>query len=491
MTPAFARRPASISHSTRSPRALIAALAAAVLSYAPAAMAQPAPPPKPPPDQAAPAPEQAAPEAPPAPTPPAPVEVPVTGKWAATLYGFVQLDYIRDSTQSYNDIAGNGQVAREGGYAAEHPRMQFSGRDSRIGIKVKTPDLGGAKVSGTFETDFFGVAAAPQAGNSENGFFGNPAFRIRHANFEIKSPAVDILVGQSWQLMGWQPLYFPATWEIPGLPGQLFSRSLQLRATKVIKTSGLTIEAAAAAARPPQRNSGAPEGEAGLRISLDSRTGTAMLYGTTKMYLPLSIAFTGDLRRFSLPEFSATPESSESKTTVGGAVDAFIPILVGTKEKPGGSLSLSGELAFGQATADLYTGMANGIAFPSLPAPGEGEPAPVFAAGVDPGMVTYDMDGELRAIELLSGWASLQYWIQDALWVAGTYSHLDVRNSDELDAAAPALARKSLDWFGACVGYDPTEALRFVAGYSFFRDEYVDGEVGKNHRMGLTGFLFF
>ncbi len=135
--------------------------------------------------------------------------------------------------------------------------------------------------------------------------------------------------------------------------------------------------------------------------------------------------------------------------------------------------------------------MANGIAFPSLPAPGEGEPAPVFAAGVDPGMVTYDMDGELRAIELLSGWASLQYWIQDALWVAGTYSHLDVRNSDELDAAAPALARKSLDWFGACVGYDPTEALRFVAGYSFFRDEYVDGEVGKNHRMGLTGFLFF
>jgi hypothetical protein len=30
-----------------------------------------------------------------------------------------------------------------------------------------------------------------------------------------------------------------------------------------------------------------------------------------------------------------------------------------------------------------------------------------------------------------------------------------------------------------------------VGGYSFFRDEYVDGEVGKNHRMGLTGFLFF
>jgi hypothetical protein len=487
MTPAIDRRPASISHFPRA-RALVAACAAAAcLSYATAASAQPAP------EPAETVPEQQTPEAPPAPTPPAPVEVPVTGKWAVTLYGFVQIDYIRDSTQSYNDLAGNAQVAREGGYAAEHPRMQFSGRDSRIGLKVKTPDMGSAKVTGTFETDFFGVAAAPQAGNSEGGFFGNPAFRIRHANIEIKSPAVDVLVGQSWQLMGWQPLYFPATWEIPGLPGQLFSRSLQLRATKTIKTGGLTIEAAAAAARPPQRNSGTPEGQAGLRISLDSRTGSAMLYGTTKLFLPLSIAFTGDVRRFSLPEFSAAPESSESKTTAGGAVNVFIPILVGTKDKPGNSLSLSGELAYGKATADLYTGMANGIAFPSLPPPGEGEPAPAFAPGVDPGMVTYDLDGELRSIDLLSGWASLQYWLPsfEALWVAGTYSHLDVRNSDELDAAAPATARKSLDWFGACIGYDPTAALRFVGGYSFFRDEYVDGEVGKNHRMGLTGFLFF
>jgi hypothetical protein len=115
---------------------------------------------------------------------------------------------------------------------------------------------------------FLGVAAAPKAGNGESGFLGKPAFRIRHANIEIKSPAVDVLVGQSWQLMGWQPLYFPATWEIPGLPGQLFSRSLQLRATRTIKTGGLTIEAAAAAARPPQRNSGTPEGQAGLRSHL-------------------------------------------------------------------------------------------------------------------------------------------------------------------------------------------------------------------------------
>jgi hypothetical protein len=482
---AIARRSAAPSQSSPS-RRLLVAVAAVSLWWLPTsgARAQPAAQPvEAQPEESPPVPQ---------PPPPPPEEHPVTTKWTASLYGFVQLDFIRDSTQSYADLAGNVQIARPGTYAADNSRLQFSPRDSRIGIKVKAPDVGSVKTNATFETDFFGVAAQPQAGNSEGGFFGTPAFRIRHANFEIKTPAVDVLVGQTWQLMGWQPLYFPATWEIPGLPGQLFSRSLQLRVSKKIQTGGVTIETAAAAARPPQRNSGTPEGEAGLRISLDDRTGTAMLYATNKMFLPLSIAVTGDVRRFKLPEFSATPEESRSKTTVGGAVDVFIPILTGTEKKQDNSLSLSGELAYGQATADLYTAMGSGVGFPALPAEGD-EPAPVFAAGADPGMVTYDMDGDLESIDWLSGWVSLQYWIppfNGAVWASATYSHLE-SNADDLDAATPELARDKLDWFGLGVGYDPSPALRFVGGYSYFRDEYLDGTAAKNHRMGLTGFLFF
>jgi hypothetical protein len=41
------------------------------------------------------------------------------------------------------------------------------------------------------------------------------------------------------------------------------------------------------------------------------------------------------------------------------------------------------------------------------------------------------------------------------------------------------------------VGYDPTSALRFVRATSYYRDEYLDGTVGVNHRVGLTGFLCF
>jgi hypothetical protein len=77
------------------------------------------------------------------------------------------------------------------------------------------------------------------------------------------------------------------------------------------------------------------------------------------------------------------------------------------------------------------------------------------------------------------------------VWMAATCSHLESINSDELDAAPSALARKSQDGAGGMAGYDPASALRFTAGYSYYRDEYRDGSAGTNHRVGITGFLFF
>jgi hypothetical protein len=47
------------------------------------------------------------------------------------------------------------------------------------------------------------------AGSAEAAFFGNPTFRIRHYLPRLDTPYVDILIGQWWQLYGWQPIYFP------------------------------------------------------------------------------------------------------------------------------------------------------------------------------------------------------------------------------------------------------------------------------------------
>ena len=48
----------------------------------------------------------------------------VVGKWATTIYGFVEADSIFDTTQSLNDLAGSAQIARGGTYAGSNNRMQ-------------------------------------------------------------------------------------------------------------------------------------------------------------------------------------------------------------------------------------------------------------------------------------------------------------------------------------------------------------------------------
>src|SRR5277367_6421455 len=54
----------------------------------------------------------------------------VVSKLAATIYGFVEADAIWDSTQSFNDVAGNAAIAPSSTYAGTHARVQFGVRNS-------------------------------------------------------------------------------------------------------------------------------------------------------------------------------------------------------------------------------------------------------------------------------------------------------------------------------------------------------------------------
>src|SRR5215471_9068673 len=87
----------------------------------PAEAAPPAPLPPPPPPAPAPAPVVVAP--PPPPPPAAPPPAPVTSKFSATLYGFVEADSIFDSTESFTDLPGHGAIARPTTYAGSHGRI--------------------------------------------------------------------------------------------------------------------------------------------------------------------------------------------------------------------------------------------------------------------------------------------------------------------------------------------------------------------------------
>jgi hypothetical protein len=65
---------------------------------------------------------------------------PVTSKWATTFYGFAEFDAINDSTQSFNDTAGNSVIAKRTTLAGKNDRTTFGMRNSRFGFKITSPE---------------------------------------------------------------------------------------------------------------------------------------------------------------------------------------------------------------------------------------------------------------------------------------------------------------------------------------------------------------
>jgi hypothetical protein len=53
------------------------------------------------------------------------------------------------------------------------------------------------------------VGQALPARSSEAVYFASPIFRIRHAYVKIKSPYVDLLLGHTFDVFGWQNYFDP------------------------------------------------------------------------------------------------------------------------------------------------------------------------------------------------------------------------------------------------------------------------------------------
>ena len=81
----------------------------------------------------------------------------MSARWRSNLYGFVELNAMHDSTQSYGPSSNNAMLARPGTYAAFHGRTQFTANNSLFGFMLKAPDWGRLRTFGHVEVDFFGV----------------------------------------------------------------------------------------------------------------------------------------------------------------------------------------------------------------------------------------------------------------------------------------------------------------------------------------------
>jgi hypothetical protein len=455
----------------------------------------------------------------PTPPPPPPPPSPVTTKFGATFYGFAELDAIWDSTQSFNDNAGNGAIQHTPAqtmammtagtfptplYAAQNGRTQFGARNSRLGFKLKGPETETIKTSGVVEGDFLGnqpqgspLPAAPAGTSgvstvSESSYFTSPAFRMRHYYLKLETPVVDLLAGQYWQLFGWQSLFHPSTVEIQGVPGQIYSRTPQIRVSKTIKSDAVNVEIAGAAGRPAQRDSEVPDGTLGIRLALNGFKAMHTAGAAGSAVDAASIGFTTIGRYFKIPNFATAPTNAITINGYGYSVDALIPIVPASDVMhPDNALTFTGSFVYGQAIADLYSGLSGGASFAALPTSTAAMPQ-TYPQDVDNGLVAFTNDGVLHAIRWESYILGLQYYLPtpNRTFIAVNYSHMHSSDIAALGATSTKLFDKS-DWFDVNLFADANAAVRFGLEYAYFHQNFLDGSVGKNSRIQFSAFYIF
>lgn len=412
------------------------------------------------------------------------------GKFDVSLYGFVELDGIYDSTQSYNELSGNGLLARPGTFAAEHGRTLATVRNSRLGVKVQTPEWHRMSLHGALEFDLLGNQP-PTA--TEIQTFVNDTFRVRHAFVELKTSWVNVLIGQAWQLFGWQSFFHPAAVGIQGMPGQVYSRAPQLRLSHCFHAGGMQVEAALAAARSPQRDSAFPDGQAGIRLSFDRWKGMHSTGATSTAVDSAAIGVSGALRRFSLAVPTAVPPATaDTNSTMGWgmSVDAVLPI-VPVKERRAGALTVNGSFVRGTGIADFYTGLTGGVGFPASPPLGKGY-TPGFT-DIDPGIALYTTDLRLAMVDWQSFLIGLQLYLppRGKLWVASNFSQMDSANITDFTAATASGVFVRSRWADVNLFADVLPGLRIGAEYSWFWQLYNDDVEAENHRFQLSAFYIF
>jgi len=147
----------------------------------------------------------------------------VANVWAnldVQLYGYIKLDAAFDGART---SVGNFArwVETEHFNGSDH-QFNMTAKQTRLGMKIKGPDVGTAKTTGQVEIDFYG-----------NGSENKPEPFIRHAFMKIDWPErrFSIIAGQTWDVIS--PLNAPTlNYSVLWWVGNIGYRRPQIRATQ-------------------------------------------------------------------------------------------------------------------------------------------------------------------------------------------------------------------------------------------------------------------
>ncbi len=419
-------------------------------------------------------------------------------KWAFTVFGTIQADYIADTTRSYNDYIGQQVVARSDTYEGQAGRTQFGMRNTRIGFLLDSPAIGNMVPAAVFQMDFAGnqpsqpyvpPGSPGSSGISEVAYYNSPTARVRHAYLTLRNPVLDILAGQTFDVFGWQNFYAPMA--LLGLPNQTSSRTPQFRLSRSFGAGGpLVVDVAVEAARPGQRDSQVPDVEGGVRVSLPGWKGITTPGNAVTIAAPFSVGVSGIARQFKVNAFTPPPaQSSNSAMGWGVSGDIFIPVIPARSvHDRSNKMSLVGSFVWGTGIADLIVA-GGGARFPTLPNPAQQSPPPEYTPNVDNSLVTFDTLGVLHTIDWWAAKGAFQYYLPTGrLALSGNFTYAHSRNLSKLypqGGAEIELLGSVVDSSMSADGnllFDATPAIRFgVAGqYTWVR--YLDGDKPHNIR---------
>ena len=125
---------------------------------------------------------------------PATTTSPTEKEWEVSSYGFIRTDYIFDSRKSaavredqLNLYPLDEALDANGKDMNAKSQSNFLAIVSRLGAKVKGPNVWGAKMTGTLEGDFYGNTEASIG-----------LFRLRHAFVNMDWSKTSLTMGQTW-----------------------------------------------------------------------------------------------------------------------------------------------------------------------------------------------------------------------------------------------------------------------------------------------------
>jgi hypothetical protein len=407
-------------------------------------------------------------------------------QWSLTFYGFIEANYIIDTTRSYDERIGSSLVARDDTFDGRHGRTQFSIRNSRFGMKFQSPTSGAFRPSAVLEADFYGPKPAYEAKTPEHDYFDAAMFRIRHAYFSLESDYIDVLAGQTYNVFGWQNF-----------------RSTQFRLSRNFgaATGPVSVMLAASVARPAQRDSTVPDGNAGLRLNVNHWRGMITTTAASgSLSQPMFFQVSGVGRQYKVDAFTPPPtQKANSATAWGISIDALVPVLPANDAGDrGNSLTLTGSFVKGTGIGDLINSHG-GAEFPVLPNPAQTNPAPEYEPNIDRGLVSFDNRGILHTIDWQAIKVGIQYYFPGSgrLFVTANYSQAHSANLRKLFPRGGAeiellgyVADSTMSG-DASLYWDATPAVRFGVTGAYTRVRYLDGNEPHNLRgMALAQYAF-